>query len=55
MESYLFFAIKLSGDHYTRTQLSQITREINKAFDMPAMILFQHGGALTFAVIDRQT
>ena len=54
MESYLFFAIKLSGDHYTRTQLSQITREMNKAFGMPAMILFQHGGALTFAVIDRR-
>ena len=54
MESYLFFAIKLNGDHYTRTQLSQITREINKPFDMPAMILFQHGGALTFAVIDRR-
>ncbi len=54
MESYLFFAIKLSGGHYTRTQLSQITREINKPFDMPAMILFQHGEALTFAVIDRR-
>ena len=54
MESYLFFAIKLSGDHYTRTQLSQITREMNKAFGMPAMILFQHGKTLTFAVIDRR-
>ena len=54
MESYLFFAIKLNGIHYTRTQLSQITREMNKPFDMPAMILFQHGGALTFAVIDRR-
>lgn len=54
MESYLFFAIKLSGVHYTRTQLSQITREINKPFDMPAMMLFQHGKALTFAVIDRR-
>ena len=54
MESYIFFAIKLSGDHYTRTQLSQITREMNKPFDMPAMILFQHDGALTFAVIDRR-
>ena len=53
-ESYLFFAIKLSGNHYTRTQLSQITREINKPFGMPAMILFQHGEALTFAVIDRR-
>ena len=54
MESYLFFVIKLKGDHYTRTQLSQITREINKPFDMPAMILFQHSEALTFAVIDRR-
>ena len=54
MESYLFFAIKLSGDHYTRTQLSQITREMNKPFDMPAMILFQHGEALSFAVVDRR-
>ena len=54
MESYLFFAIKLNGDHYTRTQLSQITREMNKPFDMPAMILFQHGESLTFAVIDRR-
>ena len=53
-ESYLFFVLKLRGDQYTRTQLSQITREINKTFDMPAMILFQHGEALTFAVIDRR-
>ena len=53
-ESFLFFAIKLSGNHYTRTKLSQITREINKPFGMPAMILFQHGEALTFAVIDRR-
>ena len=53
-ESYLFFAIKLSGDQYSRTQLSQITREMNKPFGMPAMILFQHGEALTFAVIDRR-
>ena len=53
-ESYLFFALKLRGDKYTRTQLSQITREINKPFGMPAMILFQHGGTLTLAVIDRR-
>ena len=53
-ESYLFFAIKLSGEQYSRTQLSQITREMNKPFGMPAMILFQHGEALTFAVIDRR-
>ena len=54
MESYLFFAIKLEESHYTRTELSEVTREMNKAFGMPAMILFQHGETLTFAVIDRR-
>ena len=29
-KSYLFFALKLRGDQYSRTKLSQITREINK-------------------------
>ena len=51
-KSYLFFALKLCQSHYTRTQLAQITREINKPFKMPVMILFQHGDTLTFAVID---
>ena len=53
-QSYLFFALKLRGRVYTRTQLSQITREINKLTPMPAMAVFQHGGSLTFAVIDRR-
>ena len=53
-QSYLFFALKLHGSSYTRTQLSQITREINKLTPMPAMIIFQHGRWLTFAVIDRR-
>ena len=54
MESYVFFALKLKGSHYTRTQLSTITREINKPMPMPAMILFQHGQDLSLAVIDRR-
>ena len=53
-QSYLFFALKLRGSSYTRTQLSQITREINKLTPMPAMVVFQHGELLTFAVIDRR-
>ncbi|MBP9081320.1 MAG: hypothetical protein KBF80_13820, partial [Flavobacteriales bacterium] len=65
-ESYLFFAIELKpkgkGQAWTRTDLSQITREVNKLFLMPAMILFKHPGttaaagpgALSFAVIDRR-
>ena len=53
-ESYLFFALKLQNRGYTRTQLSDITREINRLLLIPAMVMFQHGDALTFAVIDRR-
>ena len=54
IESYLFFAIRLEGNNYSRTQLSQITREINKLFMMPAMLLFQHGETLTLSIINRR-
>ena len=54
MESYLFFAIHLAKTEYTRTQLSVITREMNRVFPMPVMLLFQHGQSLTLAVIDRR-
>lgn len=52
--SYLFFTIELSEPTYNRTKLSQITREVNKVFAVPAMILFKYGEYLTLAVIDRQ-
>jgi len=53
-QSYLFFALDLEKNHYTRTQLANITREINLLFEMPAMLLMRHNGALTFSVIDRR-
>lgn len=54
IETYLFFVIELSKDNYSRTALSHITREINKVFPMPVMVLFKHGQALTLAVINRR-
>jgi len=54
MESYLFFAIGLSGSSYTRTTLSLITREINKVFTMPVMVIFKYGQCITLAVINRR-
>ena len=54
IESYVFFALKLRESNYTRTQLANITREINRLTPMPAMLLFQHGQTLTLAVIDRR-
>ena len=54
IESYLFFALELTGKAYTRTALSGITRELNKLFAMPALILFRHGDTITLAVINRR-
>ncbi|MBS1633464.1 MAG: Eco57I restriction-modification methylase domain-containing protein, partial [Bacteroidetes bacterium] len=54
IETYLFFAIELSKDSYSRTELSLITREVNRLFPMPAMILFKHGDTLTLSVINRR-
>ena len=54
IESYLFLAIDLKGERYTRTALAGITREINKLFLMPALLLFRHGDTLTLAVINRR-
>ena len=53
-QSYLFLAIRLKGDTYSRTIFTSITREINKLYAMPAMLIFQHGCTLTFAIINRR-
>ena len=52
--SYLFFAITLNGAEYSKTELARITREVNRLFDMPAMILFSYADNLTIAAIDHR-
>ncbi len=54
INSYLFFALDLKGNHYSRTALAGITREVNKLFNMPALILFRYGETLTLGVINRR-
>src|SRR5262249_340857 len=54
IESYLFLAIQLTGSRYTRTQLASLTREVNKLFPMPVMLLSRHGDSLTLAIINRR-
>jgi 23S rRNA G2445 N2-methylase RlmL len=54
IESYLFFAIRLTGETYTRTQLATITREVNKPFPMPVLVLFLYGETITISVINRR-
>ena len=54
INSYLFFALELKGSHYTRTALAGITRELNKLFAMPALVVFRHGETATLAIIPRR-
>lgn len=54
MQSYVFVAVDLSEPEYTRKDLSNITRAVNRMFDMPAMLFFRYGDRLTLAVIDRR-
>jgi len=54
IQTYLFFVIELTGDRYSRTDLAHITREVNRLFPMPAMVLFKYGSFLTLSVINRR-
>lgn len=54
IEAYLFFALELSGKEYSRTQLSEITRELNRVFSMPVMVIFKYDNRLTISVIKRR-
>jgi len=54
IESFAFLALELTGENWPRTALAAITREFNRAFAMPAILLFKCGGLLSLAVIDRR-
>jgi type I restriction-modification system DNA methylase subunit len=54
IESFVFLAIELKGEEWARGGLAGITREINRLFPMPVLILFKHGALCSLAVIDRR-
>jgi len=54
VHSYLFFAIEISGDKPTRTELSLITRSINRLVPMPVFLIFKHDDSLSLAIINRR-
>ncbi len=54
MTSYMFVTVRLSGDTYTRTQLADMTRFINKQMPQPMMVIFRYGNSLTLAIINRR-
>jgi hypothetical protein len=55
IHSYLFFAVELKDQLYTRTQLSGITRAINQLFEsIPALIIFKYGRLVSMGIIARR-
>lgn len=54
IESYLFMAIELKNNDYTRTELAGIIREVNRHFSMPIFIIFKYGDNITFGIINRR-
>ncbi len=53
-QSYLCFAIELHGNEYTKSQIANITREVNKLFPIPIFIVYKYGEYLTLAIINRR-
>lgn len=54
MTSYLFFAVHLKDGDYARGKLADITRQLNRLFPMPVMVLFVYDRKLSIAVINRR-
>ena len=52
--SYMFVAMQLAGDTYTRTTLANITRFISSGIPQPLMLLFRYRRFLTLAIINRR-
>lgn len=54
IESFVFLAIELNDEQWSRSDLATIARELNKRFPMPGILLFRHGSLFSLAVIDRR-
>ena len=53
--SFLFIAVELDGASYKRGRYAEFTREINKRFNIPAVVLFRdQDGLLTLAFVHRR-
>ena len=54
IKSFLFCAVELKDNTYSRTKYAEFTREINKRLFAPTVILFRAADRLTVAFADRR-
>ncbi len=58
-DSFLFLAVALVDNNYSRSQLADLTRTINRLFAMPTILLFRYqkatgDGVITISVVHRR-
>ena len=54
VKSFLFVAADLEARAYSRTELADMARAVNRGFPMPVLVLFRHGLTLTLASVHRR-
>ena len=54
IESFLFCAVELKDNNYSRTKYAEFTREINKRLGAPTVVLFRVANRLTIGFTDRR-
>ena len=54
-KSFMFFAVQLKGENYSRGKYAQFTREINKRIVMPVVVLFRVENRLTIGFVSRRS
>ena len=52
--SFFFHAVKLKKDSYRRGVLADITRQLNRPFGLPTVVMFEHGDCVSLGVINRR-
>ena len=54
IRSFVFIAVELASGPYSRTRLAEMTRALNRLFEMPAMLLLRCEARFSLAVIHRR-
>ncbi len=54
VKSCIFFALELKGPTPTRSDLSRITRSLNRLLPIPILVLFKHKTNISLAVVNRR-
>ena len=53
-QSFLFVAADLEYFSYSRTELAEMTRAVNRRLPMPVILVFRYGATLTLAAVHRR-